>query len=150
MTISEEIGIGQISGTFTKSGYDYNSLMITQNFATSGSNYFITGVAFNDTDHNAFYSVGEGRNLVSVSAPVGDDTDNLFWRLCFIRIQWNAKHFFQWRTVLSFANDSAGYNRRQQYQVGALSTAIQSGAPRVWFWYPVFIRRYCLVPQIFR
>ena len=66
-----EIGIGQISGTFTKSGYDYNSLMITQNFATSGSNYFITGVAFNDTDHNAFYSVGEGRNLVSVSALSG-------------------------------------------------------------------------------
>lgn len=34
--------------------------MVTQNFATSGSSVFLTGVACDDADLDDFYSVGEG------------------------------------------------------------------------------------------
>lgn len=34
--------------------------MTTQNFARSGSGAFVTGVTYNDTDNNNFYSIGEG------------------------------------------------------------------------------------------
>ncbi|WP_319568781.1 CAP domain-containing protein [Cohaesibacter marisflavi] len=68
-----EVGIGQLYGVFTyaDNGVDYNASMTTQNFATSGSSYFLTGVAFDDADNNNFYSVGEGRNYLAVSTSAG-------------------------------------------------------------------------------
>ncbi|MFN4140372.1 CAP domain-containing protein [Aestuariivirga sp.] len=55
-----EAGIGSITGTFTSGGTNYNALMTTQNFAKSGSNSFVTGVIYNDTSNDDFYSIGEG------------------------------------------------------------------------------------------
>ncbi len=66
-----EMGIGQVSGVFT-SGTDYNSSMVTQNFAKSGTDYFITGVAYTDTDSDNFYTVGEGHANVNIS--IADST----------------------------------------------------------------------------
>ena len=64
----QEIGIGQAIGTFNGT----TSSLITQDFgrpATAGQ--FLTGIAYNDTDANAFYSVGEGRGGISVATSAG-------------------------------------------------------------------------------
>jgi serralysin len=57
----KEIGIGADAGQFT----NFNSLMVTQNFAASGTAAFVTGVAYNDTDSNSFYSIGEGQGGIT-------------------------------------------------------------------------------------
>ena len=62
-----EAGIGQISGQFMAGGTNYNASMITQNFAKSGTAVFVTGVVYNDTDKNSFYSVGEAVANVKVT-----------------------------------------------------------------------------------
>lgn len=46
----KEIGVGAAAGQFNSGGTNFNSLMVTQNFATSGTAAFVTGVAYNDTD----------------------------------------------------------------------------------------------------
>lgn len=58
-----EIGIGSLTGEYG----NYNALMTTQAFATSGAARFITGVVFDDSDNDDFYSVGEGRGGHDVS-----------------------------------------------------------------------------------
>ena len=58
-----EAGIGALTGQFTPGAPDpntYNALMTTEAFARSGSKVFVTGVTYNDTDNNNFYSIGEG------------------------------------------------------------------------------------------
>ncbi len=68
-TTFKEVGIGSVEGTFDYNGNSYaSSLMTTQNFGTSGTPVFITGVAYNDTwVDDDFYSIGEGRSGVKVS-----------------------------------------------------------------------------------
>lgn len=57
----QEIGIAQEYGSFTQSGTTYNASMLTEDFAKpSTAKAFLTGVIFNDTDRNSFYSIGEG------------------------------------------------------------------------------------------
>ena len=46
----KEIGIGAAAGPFQ----GFNSLVVTQNFAVSGPNAFVTGVAYNDTNGDNF------------------------------------------------------------------------------------------------
>ncbi|MDX2288479.1 MAG: M10 family metallopeptidase C-terminal domain-containing protein [Hyphomicrobiaceae bacterium] len=58
-----EVGLGELSGDFA----GYNAAMLTQNFARSGSSYFITGVAITDTDGDGFYDIGEARSGVAVT-----------------------------------------------------------------------------------
>ncbi len=62
-----EIGIGQVRGSFTQDGNVYDSSMLTENFATSGGDQFVTGVAYRDADRDAFYSIGEGQGGISFS-----------------------------------------------------------------------------------
>lgn len=50
-----EIGIGHATGDFK----GYNASMITQDFGASGSTRFITGVVYDDTNGNDFFTVGE-------------------------------------------------------------------------------------------
>lgn len=59
-----EIGIGQQRGTYN----GYTASMITQNFASSGYKIFVTGVVYNDTDGDDFYSVGEGVAFMDLRA----------------------------------------------------------------------------------
>lgn len=55
-----EIGLTQVEGPFTANGTTYNSSMLTQNFALSGPDVFVTGVAYRDADGDGFYTIGEG------------------------------------------------------------------------------------------
>jgi len=63
-----EIGIGQELGSFTTQGSTFNASMLTQNFARSGSAVFVTGVIYDDTDGDGFYSIGEGRGGLGIAA----------------------------------------------------------------------------------
>ena len=65
-----EVGLSQEQGVFT-TNRDYNASMVVEKFAKSGSAYFITGVAYNDTDTNAFYTPGEGIGSLQVSVAGG-------------------------------------------------------------------------------
>lgn len=58
-----EVGIGELTGNFG----GYNAAIVTENFARSGSSYFITGVAISDTDGDEFYDIGEGLSGIRVT-----------------------------------------------------------------------------------
>ena len=63
-----EVGIGQVAGQFTQAGVVYNSSMLTENFAKSGTGSYVTGVAYYDTNSDGFYSIGEGQPDIWVQA----------------------------------------------------------------------------------
>jgi Ca2+-binding RTX toxin-like protein len=64
-----EIGIAQVEGAFTHSdGRTYNASMLTEKFAKSDTQVFVTGVAYADLDGDGFYSIGEGFEGVSFTA----------------------------------------------------------------------------------
>ncbi|MEY8841190.1 CAP domain-containing protein [Cribrihabitans sp. XS_ASV171] len=67
-----ELGLGQELGLFAAEGSDgilrdWNASMIAQNFATSGTARFLTGVVFSDLDGDLFYDIGEGRDMAYIS-----------------------------------------------------------------------------------
>jgi Ca2+-binding RTX toxin-like protein len=66
-----ELGVGSVTGTFTVNGTGYNALMTTLGFAKSASALFVSGVIHDDGDLDAFYSIGEGRAGVQISARNG-------------------------------------------------------------------------------
>lgn len=59
-TAYKELGLSQETGAYTSGGTTYNSSFVTELFGTSGSKSFVTGVAYTDSDGDAFYSMGEG------------------------------------------------------------------------------------------
>lgn len=61
-----EVGVGIRAGVFS----GYNAVMITQDFAYSGSSVFLTGVVYDDSRvlANNFYTPGEGLGGVTISA----------------------------------------------------------------------------------
>jgi Ca2+-binding RTX toxin-like protein len=63
-----EVGLGVESGVFTSGGTNYNALMATENFGTSGSRVFLTGLAYTDANADWFYNVGEGLGGVTFGA----------------------------------------------------------------------------------
>lgn len=69
-----EIGAGVIEGVFSTQGSHYNSAMGTEDFARSGTNVFLTGVAYTDgVVNDDFYTVGEGIGGLTVTAVRGSD-----------------------------------------------------------------------------
>lgn len=60
----QEIGIGIESGAFES----YNAVMATQDFAVSGSQAFLTGVAYTDANGSGLYAPGEGLGSITVTA----------------------------------------------------------------------------------
>jgi Ca2+-binding RTX toxin-like protein len=61
-----EIGIAQVAGDFKDTDPSVaNASMLTENFALSGTQRFLTGVVYDDTDSDDFYSIGEGRGGVT-------------------------------------------------------------------------------------
>ncbi|HEV7407945.1 MAG TPA: CARDB domain-containing protein [Bradyrhizobium sp.] len=60
----QEIGVGQAAGDFQGS----NGSALTEDFGTRGNQQFLTGVSYADADHDNFYSIGEGRGSMSVTA----------------------------------------------------------------------------------
>jgi len=63
-----EVGIAQVHGEFTTGGTDYDSSVVTLNFASSGTDIFVTGVAYTDLDGDAFYSIDEGQSGIWIMA----------------------------------------------------------------------------------
>jgi hypothetical protein len=64
-----EVGFGLVAGDWTSGGVTYKSVMITQDFTQSSLSPILTGVVYQDRDHDAFYSPGgEGLGGVSVTA----------------------------------------------------------------------------------
>jgi Ca2+-binding RTX toxin-like protein len=63
-----EIGIAQEAGQFTYGGIAYNASMVTQNFSSKPSVYYVTGVVYSDSNADGFYSIGEGRGGASFAA----------------------------------------------------------------------------------
>lgn len=64
-----ETGVAQLRGEYTRSdGSIWDSSMLTQKFAASGSGVFLTGVAYTDADADGFYSIGEGQAGVTIAA----------------------------------------------------------------------------------
>ena len=59
-----EIGVGLEVGQYGT----YEGAFVTQNFARSGSNSFVTGVAIGDADGDKRYDIGEGLGGIAVSA----------------------------------------------------------------------------------
>jgi Calx-beta domain/FG-GAP-like repeat/Cysteine-rich secretory protein family/RTX calcium-binding nonapeptide repeat (4 copies) len=67
----QEIGVGQASGEYHGLGAPMgggNATMLTEDFGVRGNQQFLTGVSYADTDHDNFYSIGEGRASMSVGA----------------------------------------------------------------------------------
>jgi len=65
-----EVGIGFELGEFQ----GFQGAFATQNFARTGSAYFITGVAFDDLDGDVRYDPGEGLGGLTVTAVSGGTT----------------------------------------------------------------------------
>lgn len=63
-----EVGVAQVAGVFTQNGTNFNASMLSLNFARSGSDHFITGVAYADTNGNDFYTIGEGLSGLTIAA----------------------------------------------------------------------------------
>jgi cysteine-rich secretory family protein len=72
----QEIGTGIAVGvTNNVFGATYNTFMLTEDYGSrSGVGQFLTGIAYNDTDGNGFYSVGEGRSGIVVATSGGNLT----------------------------------------------------------------------------
>ena len=72
----QEAGIGQELGPYKTSSGTFNSSMVTQNFATSGNQIFITGVVYDDglVKADNFFSVGEQQRGVSINGGGPTDT----------------------------------------------------------------------------
>lgn len=59
--VYQEVGLAQERGLFNNSGRNYDSSMLTEVFGRPATaTVFLTGVVYNDSDRNAFYSIGEG------------------------------------------------------------------------------------------
>ncbi len=59
---SQEIGIAQVDGVFRSNGTNFNASMLTLNYASTGTDHFLTGVAYRDGNGDGFYGIGEGRS----------------------------------------------------------------------------------------
>lgn len=67
----KEVGISAMTGVYTSSGTNYNSVMATQNFAVSGNNKFVTGAAYSDSNADGYYSIGEGTSGITATLSAG-------------------------------------------------------------------------------
>ena len=59
-----EIGVGFEVGQFDR----FDSAFVTQNFARTGTDSFLTGVAFDDQDGDSRYDIGEQLDNLTISA----------------------------------------------------------------------------------
>ena len=63
-----EVGIAQEKGLFQQGSTNFNASMVGQLFGKSGQNVFVTGVAYSDSDLNRFYTIGEAKAGITMSA----------------------------------------------------------------------------------
>jgi Ca2+-binding RTX toxin-like protein len=68
--VYRELGVGSEQGVFTQAGTDFTANALSLEFGQTGTARFLTGVAYNDTNLNKFYSLGEGIANVVFSSGV--------------------------------------------------------------------------------
>jgi FG-GAP-like repeat/Cysteine-rich secretory protein family/RTX calcium-binding nonapeptide repeat (4 copies) len=70
----QQIGTGIAGGvTHNVFGQTLNTVMLTEDYGVPTSpGQFLTGIAYNDSDANAFYSIGEGRAAISIATSGGN------------------------------------------------------------------------------
>nr|WP_280819515.1 DUF4214 domain-containing protein [Tianweitania sediminis] len=64
----KEIGMATQVGEFSSDGRVFKTMMVTENFAFSGSQSYLTGVVLDDRDRDKFYDVGEGVGGATIKA----------------------------------------------------------------------------------
>jgi hypothetical protein len=69
----QQIGTGIANGvTNNVFGRTFNTVMLTEDYGVPTSpGQFLTSIAYNDSDANAFYSIGEGRAAISIATSGG-------------------------------------------------------------------------------
>jgi Ca2+-binding RTX toxin-like protein len=55
-----ELGVASETGVFTQNGTNFNANALSLEFGVISTTRFLTGVAYNDTNQDKFYSLGEG------------------------------------------------------------------------------------------
>lgn len=69
-----EVGSGIVQGVFTTQSGDYNAVMGTMDFARTGNNLYLTGVAYSDAvTGDDFYTPGEGMGGATITATRDSD-----------------------------------------------------------------------------
>jgi Ca2+-binding RTX toxin-like protein len=63
-----ELGLGTEVGFYTQGSSTFNAAVLTENFGVLGTRHFLTGIAYQDADNDAFYSMGEGVSGVTFAA----------------------------------------------------------------------------------
>lgn len=108
-----EVGLATLTGDYQ----GYNSLMVTQKFATSGSDVFLTGVAFDDSaiDDN-FYSVGEG--LAGIEVTATRQSDNRQFTTTTMTSGGYQLALEAGTYEVSFANDNRTLGNTSQVKIG--------------------------------
>ena len=66
-----EFGLAQAVGLFAIEGTQYTMSLLAEEFAATGNAHYLTGVAYDDSDGDDFYSPGEGIAGVQVSGNGG-------------------------------------------------------------------------------
>lgn len=69
-----EVGLGAELGQFTSGPTTYNAAMLAEVFGSTGTAHFLTGVAYQDSNANKFYSMGEGVAGVVFAAQASQTT----------------------------------------------------------------------------
>ena len=64
----QEVGIGLLPGLFNYENQDYNSVIVTIDFARTAGDSFLTGVVYDDKLNDDFYTPGEGKGGLTVTA----------------------------------------------------------------------------------
>lgn len=66
----KEIGVGVLTGLYTIGATEYDTSMVTEDFAYSANNSdpFLTGVLYKDYDNDNFYTPGEGISNIVITA----------------------------------------------------------------------------------
>ncbi|MEL6439217.1 MAG: CAP domain-containing protein [Cyanobacteria bacterium J06621_8] len=108
-----EVGLATVTGEFD----GFNALMVTEKFAKSGSDIFLTGVAFDDSViDDDFYTVGEGLGGIEVTAVRQSDNQSFTTTTMAAggyQIALNAGVY-----DVSFSNDNQTIGSTQQIQIG--------------------------------
>jgi Ca2+-binding RTX toxin-like protein len=71
-----EIGLARELGQMTAKGTVYNASMLTEMFGVRGAQFYLTGVVYNDSNANRFYTPGEGYSAAIGISGVGAATSS--------------------------------------------------------------------------
>lgn len=116
-----QIGVGQVEGPYTVDGTTYEASILTEKFVSSGNSVFLTGVMYDDTNGNNFYTIGEGASGIAVSGG-GTSTASAAaggYNLDMGPAGVNSISFGSGNDLVTFQVDLSGGNGKVDMQTGA-------------------------------